>query len=242
MRESCRIMTRHSSDSSAPHSDSKPAKDRLMSSQTKPDFRFESDLLAKGATLVGGVDEVGRGPLAGPVVAAIVCLDPERIPLGLQDSKKLSEKVRERLFDEILTNATVAIGTASCAEIDCLNIRQATFLAMRRAVSGMSVPPDHVLIDGKDVPVGLGCEATALIGGDNRVASIAAASIVAKVMRDRMMVELCREDPRYGFSRHMGYGTPQHLKALSAHGACQHHRRSFSPVRAVVNGADGARE
>jgi ribonuclease HII len=169
--------------------------------------------------------------LAGPVVAAAVILDPAHLPAGLDDSKRLKAAERERLFVEILASASVSVASASAAEIDRVNIRQATFLAMRRALSGLPTLPCHALVDGRDIPPRLGVPATAIIGGDARSLSVAAASIVAKVVRDRIMTRLCTSFPVYGFSRHMGYSVPVHLKALSEHGPCLYHRRSFRPIR-----------
>ncbi|MGL4635151.1 MAG: ribonuclease HII [Beijerinckiaceae bacterium] len=182
--------------------------------------------------LIAGVDEAGRGPLAGPVAAAAVILDPAAMPEGLNDSKKLSEAARERLFPLILLQAkAVAFSFASPGEIDQLNIRGATLLAMRRAVLALSLAPDQVLVDGRDVPPGLPCAGRAIVGGDALEPAISAASIVAKVMRDRLMVKLGREFPAYGFEKHMGYGTARHLEALRLHGPSAHHRLSFAPCR-----------
>ena len=181
--------------------------------------------------LVAGVDEAGRGPLAGPVVAAAVILDPTRRIDGLNDSKKLSETARERLAGAIRDNAVAwAIGEASAEEIDRINILQATFIAMRRAVAGLAYVPQRALIDGNRVPAGLPCAALAIVKGDAKVASIAAASILAKTHRDSLMRDLATRYPMYGFERHMGYPTPAHFAALQAHGPCPAHRRSFAPV------------
>ena len=184
--------------------------------------------------LTAGVDEAGRGPLAGPVVAAAVILD-ERTPIrGLNDSKLLSPKVRERLFDQIHARALCfCIAQASVEEIDTLNILQATLLAMRRAVEGLRLRPHKVLVDGNRLPT-LKVLAEAIIGGDAKVKSISAASILAKVHRDRLCLELHAEHPQYGFDGHKGYATREHLAALRAHGACPHHRRSFAPVRETL--------
>ncbi|QHI96971.1 ribonuclease HII [Xylophilus rhododendri] len=183
--------------------------------------------------LVAGVDEAGRGPLAGPVVAAAVILDePSRIR-GLADSKVLTALQRERLYDQIRERALCcAIGVASVEEIDGINILQATMLAMRRAVEGLRLKPAKVLVDGNRLPT-LDVLAEAIVKGDALVKSISAASILAKVHRDRLCVELDLQYPHYGFARHKGYGTAEHLAALRQHGACEHHRRSFSPVAAV---------
>lgn len=222
MDQPCRTMAGRSSDS--------PSLSRKHC-RPDPDFTLETERHDSGARFVAGVDEVGRGPLAGPVVAAAVILDPIAIPEGLADSKTLSAVERERLCTDILGTATVSIASASAAEIDRLNIRGATLLAMRRAVAGLCQPPCHVLIDGRDVAPGLASPATAVIGGDGLCLSIAAASIVAKVARDAMMRRLCAQFPVYGFGQHMGYGTPQHLGALARHGPCRFHRQSFSPMR-----------
>ena len=183
--------------------------------------------------LLAGVDEVGRGPLAGPVVAAAVILDDERPIKGLRDSKVLTARQRERLHDQIMAHALcVAIAEASAQEIDRLNILQATLLAMRRAVEKLRLPPARVLVDGNRLPV-LKMPAQAIVKGDATVAAISAASIVAKVHRDRWCQALHAQWPAYGFDGHKGYPTPLHLQALRAHGPCPEHRRSFAPVRLV---------
>lgn len=185
--------------------------------------------------LIAGVDEAGRGPLAGPVIAAAVILDPRNPIKGLADSKKLSANQRERLFDLICARALCcAVGSASVQEIDAINILQATMLAMRRAVQGLRLTPTKVLIDGNRIPV-LNVHAEAIIGGDALVAEISAASIIAKVHRDRWCAQLDVEYPDYGFARHKGYGTAQHLAALRRFGACPEHRRSFAPVTEVLH-------
>ena len=179
---------------------------------------------------VAGVDEVGRGPLVGDVVTAAVILDPARPIAGLADSKKLSEKRRLSLYDEVLDKALAyAIGRCSPAEIDTLNILNATLLAMQRAVAGLSLAPGWVLVDGNRTP-DFGLPALAVVKGDALVAEISAASILAKVTRDRLMAELAALHPQYGFDRHKGYGTRDHLEALRRHGPCPAHRRSFAPV------------
>lgn len=200
-------------------------------------FTRERAALKAGARLVAGVDEVGRGPLAGPVVAAAVALDPKRIPKGLADSKALTRERREALFVEIMATATVAFAAASTERIEAINIRGATLWAMARAVASLDERPDLVFVDGRDTPPGLPCPAQTVIGGDALVQSIAAASIVAKVVRDRMMARLGESFPAYGFERHMGYGTPEHLAALAAHGPCSHHRRAFAPIAALLQAA-----
>lgn len=186
--------------------------------------------------LVAGVDEAGRGPLAGPVVAAAVILDPRRPIEGLNDSKQLSPAKREKLYDEIRAKALCcAIAQASVEEIDSINILQATMLAMQRAVSLLRLPPVKVLVDGNRLPR-IAVLAEAVVGGDATVPAISAASILAKVHRDRWCVEVDAEWPQYGFAAHKGYGTRAHLAALREHGACVHHRRTFSPVAKVILG------
>ncbi|MBL0090961.1 MAG: ribonuclease HII [Piscinibacter sp.] len=185
--------------------------------------------------LIAGVDEAGRGPLAGPVVAAAVILDDLKPIKGLADSKAISALKRERLFDEIRAKALCCcIAEASAAEIDELNILQATMLAMRRAVEGLRLKPAKVLVDGNRIPV-LKIPAEAIVKGDAKVKAISAASILAKVHRDRLCLELHALHPQYGFDGHKGYPTPEHLAALRAHGACPQHRRSFGPVREVLS-------
>jgi ribonuclease HII len=184
--------------------------------------------------LVAGVDEAGRGPLAGPVVAAAVILDELQPIHGLADSKVLSPRKRELLFDEIRARALCcAIASASVEEIDTLNILQATLLAMRRAVEGLRLPPHRVLVDGNRVPI-LRMPVAAIIKGDSKVPAISAASILAKVQRDRWCHELHQRHPQYGFATHKGYPTSEHLAALQQHGPCDEHRRSYAPVRALM--------
>ena len=191
------------------------------------------DLAVSGP--VAGVDEVGRGPLAGPVVAAAVILDASRPIAGLDDSKRLSAARREELQAEIHLRALGwALGRAEVEEVDRINILMASMLAMQRAVAALARAPVHVLVDGNRAPV-FACPATAIVGGDGRVAAIAAASILAKVARDGEMVAMDVEYPGYGFARHKGYGSPEHLAALTALGPCPIHRRSFAPVREAWN-------
>ena len=194
-------------------------------------FQHEQSFHSQGFALVAGVDEAGRGPLAGPVTAAAVILDPSNIPDGLNDSKKVSPVRREALFETILASAHVSIVSVPPREIDRINILQATFLAMRHAVAGLPVVPSLVLIDGRDVPKGLCCEGRAVIGGDAIVLSIAAASIMAKVTRDRMMCRAHHAYPRYGFADHKGYATARHRAAMAEHGGSILHRYSFSPLK-----------
>lgn len=186
--------------------------------------------------IVAGIDEAGRGPLAGPVLCAAVILPPDDGLTGLDDSKKLTVARRESLFDAIRDAATgYAIVAVQAEEIDRLNIFQATMQGMARAVLALPACPDLALIDGNKVPPGLPCPARALVGGDALERSIMAASVLAKVSRDRLMLALHAEYPEYGFDRHKGYPTPAHLAALRRHGACPHHRRSFTPVRSVLH-------
>jgi ribonuclease HII len=195
---------------------------------------LERARLALGARWIAGVDEVGRGPLAGPVGVAAVILDPDELPEGLDDSKALTAARREALSLVILAKArAVAIAFAAAEEIDAYNIRGATLRAMARAVGALAIRPDFALIDGRDVPEGLGCSAAAIIGGDARSLSIAAASIVAKVARDGLMTRLDRHFPEFGFARHTGYPTRAHKIALARHGPTPLHRRSFhaQPLR-----------
>jgi ribonuclease HII len=199
---------------------------------TVPDFTRELLLIAKGLTRIAGVDEVGRGPLAGPVTAAAVILDPARIPAGLNDSKKLTAARRAALAGDIHATAQVSIAHASVAEIDEMNILRASHLAMIRAIAGLN--PDHALIDGNLLPRDLICPATAIIKGDALSLSIAAASIVAKCCRDAIMVDLAQQHPGYGWESNMGYPTTVHLKALLNLGVTPHHRRSFAPVHKML--------
>ena len=196
-----------------------------------PDFSYET---AAGASPVAGVDEVGRGPLAGPVVAAAVILDPARIPDGLRDSKKLTAARRDALALEIEATAQISIAEASVAEIDQINILQATFLAMRRALAGLPTTPAFALIDGNRMPPDLPCPARTIIKGDDLSVSIAAASIIAKVYRDRLMQDLAAQFPGYGWEKNAGYGTKQHLEALACLGVTPHHRRSFKPIHNIL--------
>jgi len=198
-----------------------------------PDFRHETIALDDGATSVVGVDEVGRGPLAGPVLAAAVRLDPDRIPAGLADSKTLSAGQRQRLALDIHATAEVSIAQATVQEIDAINILHASLLAMRRAIAGLP-RADFALIDGNRVPDGLTCRARAVIGGDAICLSVAAASIVAKVARDAIMVDLAQHYPAYGWQTNAGYPTRHHLQALLDFGVTPWHRRSFRPVHNIL--------
>lgn len=195
---------------------------------------LEKALWARGCQQVGGVDEVGRGPLAGPVMAAAVVLNPKSIPEGLNDSKKLSAKRRDFLEPLLRQSAIVGLGQASVEEIDEMNILQASLLAMRRAVADLPFVPDHLLIDGNKLPADLPCEATAVVGGDGVSPSIAAASIVAKRWRDDVMKKAAAQFPGYGWETNAGYPTKCHKSALRDLGVTPFHRRSFAPVRDIL--------
>jgi ribonuclease HII len=203
-----------------------------------PHYIYESRLLKTMAGPICGVDEAGRGPLAGPVVAAAVILDRKRMPKGLNDSKQLTEEEREELYPRIMEMAVaVGVGDASVGEIDLVNIRQATHLAMARAVRALSVEAAFALVDGNDPPA-LPCRCDTLVEGDARSLSIAAASIIAKVTRDRMMVALHEAHPGYNWRSNKGYGTAEHYQGLKAHGVSVHHRRSFAPIHNLLTGQD----
>ncbi len=216
------VMARRASDSPT-----------LFELPLRPDFSVELKLIENGARFVAGTDEAGRGPLAGPVVAAAVVLDPGDVPHGLDDSKRMDRHGREEAFVRILAQArAVSLCSMSAEDIDASDIRKASLEAMRRAVAGLAVPADHVLADGRDVPPGLSCAATALVKGDQRSVSVAAASIVAKVMRDRMMDLAGIVHPEYGFEAHAGYGTARHMLALAEQGpVVRLHRFTFAPMR-----------
>jgi len=199
-----------------------------------PDFSLESAAMARGANVIAGVDEVGRGPLAGPVTAAAVILDPNDIPEGLNDSKALSAKRREALSEQIMSRAQVCIAHASVEEIDEINILRASHLAMERAIAGLAQVPDEVLIDGNMIPRGLSLPAQAIIKGDARSLSISAASIVAKICRDRVMWDLAQHYPGYGWETNAGYPSKSHKAALQNLGVTPHHRRSFKPVHNIL--------
>lgn len=196
-----------------------------------PNFEFELRCHKRSQINVAGVDEAGRGPLAGPVVAAAVILDPDNIPDGLNDSKKITEKRREDLFEKIISCAHFAWSAASAKEIDAVNIRQATLNAMTRCVFALPIIADHVLIDGRDVPIPLNNYGTSIIKGDAISLSIAAASIIAKVMRDKMMKRADLDYPQYGFAGHKGYGAKKHIEAIRKLGPCPLHRMTFAPMK-----------
>jgi ribonuclease HII len=197
-----------------------------------PSFRRERALIKRGVWPVAGCDEAGRGPLAGPVVAAAVVLDPKQIPKGIDDSKRLTAEQREELFEKICATASVAVVSASPARIDRDNILRASLWALARAVHALPDPPQHVFVDGRD-RLATTCDCEAVIGGDGLIMSIAAASIVAKVTRDRLMCALAQQCPGYGFESHKGYAVPEHLAALDRLGPSAHHRNFFAPVVAA---------
>jgi ribonuclease HII len=205
----------------------------MKQARTPPDFTEDLAVFGAAATICG-VDEAGRGPWAGPVVAAAVVLDRARVPPGLDDSKTLSPARRAALFGLLAASARIGVGIASVAEIDALNILRANDLAMRRAVAALDPIPEAALVDGNRVPPGFPCRAAALVGGDARSLSVAAASIVAKVTRDRIMADLARAHPGYGWERNQGYGTAEHRAALQRLGVTPHHRTSFQPVRNIL--------
>ena len=209
----------------------KPARLPLDEEEPRPTFRRERAALKRGVWPVAGCDEAGRGPLAGPVVAAAVILDPGRVPRGLDDSKKLDRPRRERLYDRICASAHVAVAMASPARIERDNILRASLWALARAVAALPLRPQLVFVDGRD-RIAADCDCEAVVRGDAIIASIAAASIVAKVTRDRLMARLALAHPGYGFERHMGYCVPEHIDALARLGPTVHHRRTFAPVAA----------
>jgi ribonuclease HII len=201
-----------------------------------PHFDFERAAFARGHACVAGIDEAGRGPWAGPVVAAAVILNPDVLPLGVNDSKKLMPEKRDELYDIIVSVAEFGIGISDVETIDRDNILQATYAAMIQAVTNLKRVPQLAFVDGNRAPK-LSCLTETIIEGDGQCLSIAAASIIAKVTRDRMMIDLDRECPGYGFAQHKGYGTPEHQEALSRLGPSVHHRRSFEPVRILYEAA-----
>ena len=205
----------------------------MIGASTLPDLTAEV-AFGEGGSPICGVDEAGRGPWAGPVVAAAVVLDRGNIPSGLNDSKKLTAARRAVLFDTIMASALVGVGIAAVEEIDALNILRANDLAMLRAIGALNPAPAAALIDGNRVPPGWPCRAQALVGGDGRSLSIVAASIIAKVTRDRIMAELAKVHPGYGWERNQGYGTAEHRTALTRLGVTPHHRRSFRPIHNIL--------
>src|SRR5438477_6917885 len=207
----------------------------------RPTFRRERAALKRGVWPVAGCDEAGRGPLAGPVVAAAVILDPKRVPRGLDDSKKLDRETREKLYAKICASAEIAVAFAPPARIDRDNILRASLWALARAVAALPVKPRLVFVDGRD-RIETACDCEAVVSGDAIIASIAAASIVAKVTRDRLMTRLALAHPGYGFERHKGYSVPEHYQALARLGPTIHHRQSFAPVAASLGGTIGPDE
>ncbi len=213
-------------------SKTKPVARRRTTGKAGPTYDMERAEVAQGRGPVAGMDEVGRGPIAGPVTAAAVILDPADVPEGIDDSKVIPPARREAIYAEIMARAVaVSVGSASVEEITTTDIRMATHLAMTRAVAGLGVRPGLVLVDGSDVPSGLGLPVRAVVGGDRVSLSVGAASIVAKVTRDREMARMAGEFPGYGFERHAGYGTAEHLDAIRRLGPTPHHRQTFAPLR-----------
>lgn len=202
--------------------------------KTTPDYQFEAAAAGHGYLRIAGVDEVGRGPWAGPVTAAAVILDPNNTPDGLNDSKQLTARRREALYSQIMSTAEVSICDVSVDDIETHNILRASHIAMVRALDGLPSPADFALIDGNMIPRGLSLPAAAVVKGDGRSLSIAAASIVAKVWRDRLMMTLAQQHPGYGWETNAGYGTPQHIAGLKCHGVTPHHRRSFAPIHKML--------
>ena len=203
-------------------------------------YDLETKLRISGKEIIAGIDEVGRGPWAGPVTACAVILDPNNIPNGLNDSKVLTAKRREQLFDLIMDSAQVSCVHVEVTEIDQVNILQATFRAMERAVSHLPIP-NHILVDGNKLPPNLPSQATAIVKGDAKSASIAAASIIAKVTRDRLMSDLSEAYPGYGWEKNAGYGTKMHQLGLLNHGVTPHHRRSFKPIHNILYSASASK-
>lgn len=206
---------------------------KIFDSRIRPTFELEAAELRLAPGTIAGVDEAGRGPWAGPVVAAAVILDPEKIPASLDDSKVLDEDTRAHLFNLLMRSAIVGVGIADVSRIDRDNILNATLWAMREAVAQLSVQPRLAIVDGNRAPR-LPMETRTIVKGDAKCVSIAAASIIAKVTRDRLMLSLAREYPGYGFERHKGYGTPEHQAAIDKLGVCALHRRSFKPVQLAL--------
>lgn len=211
----------------------KKAEEKALEHQFKEMTQYEQDLYNRGYHFIAGVDEVGRGPLAGPVVAAAVILPQDAFLPGLNDSKKLTEQKREELFQQITECAiSIGIGIIPAKVIDEVNIYQATKQAMKQALLGLSEKPDHLLVDAMEIPIDI--PQTSIIKGDSKSVSIAASSIIAKVTRDRLMVRLSHEYPQFGFEKHMGYGTAYHLDALKKYGVTSEHRRSYAPIRELI--------
>jgi ribonuclease HII len=208
---------------------------RVLAPKPEPTFDLEAALMDQYGGPVAGIDEAGRGPWAGPVVVAAVILNPERIPQGLNDSKVLTPEAREDRYAEIIATSLVSVVIGPVKRIDRINILQASLWGMRSAYRGLGVPIGAALIDGNIIPKRFPCKARAVIGGDGLSLSVAAASIVAKVTRDRLMVKLSRRYRRYAWHSNKGYGTPEHAAAIKKHGVCSHHRRSFSPIERALS-------
>jgi ribonuclease HII len=215
---------------------------RVLPEKPEPSFDLEAALMEQYGAPVAGIDEAGRGPWAGPVVVAAVILDPNRIPGGLNDSKLLTPEERADRYEEIVATSIVSVVVGPVKQIDRINILQASLWGMRRAYSGLQVPIGAAIIDGNIVPKRFPCKARAVVGGDGLSLSVAAASIVAKVTRDRMMVKLSRRYRRYAWDSNKGYGTREHAEAIKKHGVCTHHRRSFSPIERALRLLDNGGE
>ena len=215
---------------------------RVLPEKPEPSFDLEAALMEQYSAPVAGIDEAGRGPWAGPVVVAAVILDPNRIPGGLNDSKLLTPEERADRYEEIVATSIVSVVVGPVKQIDRINILQASLWGMRRAYRGLQVPVGAAIIDGNIVPKRFPCKARALVGGDGLSLSVAAASIVAKVTRDRMMVKLSRRYRRYAWDSNKGYGTREHAQAIKKHGVCTHHRRSFSPIERALRLLDNGGE
>jgi ribonuclease HII len=215
---------------------------RVLPEKPEPSFDLEAALMEQYGAPVAGIDEAGRGPWAGPVVVAAVILDPNRIPGGLNDSKLLTPEERADRYEEIVATSIVSVVVGPVKQIDRINILQASLWGMRRAYRGLQVPVGAAIIDGNIVPKRFPCKARALVGGDGLSLSVAAASIVAKVTRDRMMVKLSRRYRRYAWDSNKGYGTREHAEAIKKHGVCTHHRRSFSPIERALRLLDNGGE
>jgi ribonuclease HII len=215
---------------------------RVLPEKPEPSFDLEAALMEQYGAPVAGIDEAGRGPWAGPVVVAAVILDPNRIPEGLNDSKLLTPEERADRYEEIVATSIVSVVVGPVKQIDRINILQASLWGMRRAYRGLQVPVGAAIIDGNIVPKRFPCKARAVVGGDGLSLSVAAASIVAKVTRDRMMVKLSRRYRRYAWDSNKGYGTREHAEAIKKHGVCTHHRRSFSPIERALRLLDNGGE
>jgi ribonuclease HII len=215
---------------------------RVLPEKPEPSFDLEAAFMEQYGAPVAGIDEAGRGPWAGPVVVAAVILNPNRIPEGLNDSKQLTPQERDERYVEIMATSIVSVAIGPVKQIDRINILQASLWGMRRAYRGLQVPVGAAIIDGNIVPKRFPCKARAVVGGDGLSLSVAAASIIAKVTRDRMMVKLSRRYRRYAWDSNKGYGTREHAEAIKKHGVCTHHRRSFSPIDRALRLLDNGGE